>query len=345
MLDFSNALINWYKQCHRKLPWRDTKDPYLIWLSEVILQQTRVEQGLPYFLNFSNKYPTVIHLANADEEEVLKLWQGLGYYSRGRNLLKTAKFIAFNLNGVFPSDFNGLLKLTGVGEYTAAAIASFAFDLPYPVVDGNVFRVISRIYGIDSPVPKARKEFYEIALELMDKKNPAFFNQAIMEFGATLCTPQKPGCSDCPFLINCFAFNNNAVNSLPVKLKKAAKKERFISFFFIDFDGKTLLSKRTKKDIWQNLYEFPSIESNVFLDEEETLIAFIEKYKIENCEVVANPYKVKHILTHQNINAVFFCLKTVPSVEMLLKYQTVDIETLSKFAIPRIMERFLDHLT
>jgi A/G-specific adenine glycosylase len=344
-LTFSSTLINWYKLNHRQLPWRETKDPYLIWLSEVILQQTRVEQGLPYFLKFAQTYPTVLSLSVADEGQVLKLWQGLGYYSRARNLLKTAKEVCEKYNGVFPADFNKLLELTGIGEYTAAAIASFAFDLPYPVVDGNVFRVLARIYGVEAPVPASRKIFYEIACELMDSKQPASFNQAIMEFGATLCLPKKPLCHICPFALSCIAYKNDRIALLPVKPAKGAKKERYFSFFYIDFDEKTMLNKRTGKDIWHNLYEFPSLEFPAQVTEGEALDAFIHKFKLLSTALVNNPVKVKHVLTHQNINAFIFHLKAKPSKLLLAEYQTVDRQSLSDFAVPKIMEHYIKNIS
>ncbi len=234
-MDFSNTLINWYLQNKRELPWRNTKNPYYIWLSEIILQQTRVAQGLPYYLNFITTFPTVKALANTSEEEVLKLWQGLGYYSRARNLHATAKHISAELNGIFPNNYADLLKLKGVGEYTAAAIASFSYNEDIAVVDGNVFRVLSRFFGVESDISdnKTRKEFQSLANSILPKGKASDFNQAIMEFGAIQCVPKSPNCSDCIFNTNCYALQKNKVGELPVKTKKIKIKNRFLNYIIV----------------------------------------------------------------------------------------------------------------
>ncbi len=247
------------------MPWRETSDPYCIWLSEIMLQQTRIEQGLPYYLAFTNAYPSIFDLANASEEEVLKLWQGLGYYSRARNLHATAKYIAFELNGKFPETYEGLLKLKGVGDYTASAIASISYNEPVAVVDGNVYRVLSRYFDIDTPINSTAgiKEFKLLAKELLDKEDPATYNQAIMEFGALQCKPQSPLCNTCPLSASCLALKNNKISMLPVKLKKGKIKKRYFNYLvFQSEENKTILEKRSGKGIWEGLYQFPLIETD-----------------------------------------------------------------------------------
>jgi A/G-specific adenine glycosylase len=293
-MQFSNSLTLWYLQNKRDLPWRNTTDPYQIWLSEIMLQQTRVAQGLPYFLNFIDKFPTVFDLANATEEAVLKNWQGLGYYSRARNLHATAKYIAFDCNGKFPNTFSELIKLKGIGDYTAAAIASFSFNEVVPVVDGNVYRVLSRYFGIDTDITSnpAKKEFFDLASELISKKNPALFNQSIMEFGALQCVPKNPDCSVCVFNTSCIALQKKKINQLPVKLKKTKVTKRFLNYIIIaDEDQKTIVQKRTEKGIWQNLYEFPFIET----DKEEG-------FDVINFEIQHKVFKENKILSVEEIN-------------------------------------------
>ncbi|RZL34004.1 MAG: A/G-specific adenine glycosylase, partial [Pedobacter sp.] len=271
-MNFSKQLTKWYLQNKRDLPWRKTQNPYLIWLSEIMLQQTRVAQGLPYYNAFILAFPTVFDLANASEEQVLKLWQGLGYYSRARNMHKTAQIVANDFKGIFPDNNKDLLKLKGVGDYTAAAIASFSFGEKIPVVDGNVFRVLSRVFDIETDISNAcaKKEFQELALELMNNENPALFNQAIMEFGALQCVPKNPDCENCIFNTACLALKNDKVGSLPYKSKKTKVVDRFFNYLiFEDEQNKTIVQKRTEKGIWHNLYEFPLIEmtKNINLEE------------------------------------------------------------------------------
>jgi len=264
-MDFTNSLTQWYLQNKRDLPWRKTVDPYKIWLSEIMLQQTRVAQGTPYFMSFVSAFPTVFDLAAANEEQVLKLWQGLGYYSRARNLHKTAQYVANELSGIFPDNYNDLLKLKGVGEYTAAAIASFSYNEAVPVVDGNVFRVLSRYYNIDTDIAaaSAKKEFVALAFELMPKDSPALFNQAIMEFGALQCVPKSPNCGICVFNTSCAALQKKKVDQLPVKSKKLKVRNRFFNYLVVSDDNEnTIIQKRTAKGIWHNLYEFPLIETD-----------------------------------------------------------------------------------
>ena len=263
-MSFSNLLIKWYLQKKRDLPWRNTINPYLIWLSEIMLQQTRVAQGMPYFLSFTTAFPTVFDLAKANEEQVLKLWQGLGYYSRARNLHKTAQFVANELDGIFPDNYKDLLQLKGVGEYTAAAIASFSYNEVIPVVDGNVFRVLSRIFDIETDIAQAsaKKEFAALAFELMPKDSPAIFNQAIMEFGALQCVPKSPNCSICVFNESCAALQKKKVDQLPIKSKKLKVRNRYFNYIVAsDENENTIIQKRTSKGIWHNLYEFPLLET------------------------------------------------------------------------------------
>src|SRR6478736_1262977 len=277
---FSNILIKWYLQNKRDLPWRKTTDPYPIWLSEIMLQQTRVAQGMPYFLSFTTAFPTVFDLANASEEQVLKLWQGLGYYSRARNLHKTAQIVAFEMNGIFPDNYNDLLKLKGIGEYTAAAIASFSYNECVPVVDGNVFRVLSRYFDLETDIAQAsaKKEFAALAFELMPKDNPAQFNQAIMEFGALQCVPKNPNCAECVFNDSCLALQKKKVNQLPVKLKKTKVRNRYFNYIIgIDEKENTIIQKRTAKGIWHNLYEFPLIETEQ-VEDFENIIGQVQDY-------------------------------------------------------------------
>ncbi|MEO1264044.1 MAG: A/G-specific adenine glycosylase, partial [Bacteroidota bacterium] len=241
--------MEWFSTNHRPLPWKGEKNPYLIWLSEIILQQTRVEQGLPYFEKFKKKYPTVKDLANAPEDEVMKMWEGLGYYSRARNLHAAAKFIADELNGTFPDTFHEILGLKGVGPYTAAAIASFAYGLPHAVVDGNVYRVLSRFFGIEEPIDTTagKKLFAALAQELLDEKQAGNYNQAIMDFGATHCTPALPACTSCLMKSKCTAFQKNTVNKLPVKIKKTKRRQRFFNYLILNEKGNVFIKKRTQK--------------------------------------------------------------------------------------------------
>lgn len=307
-MTFSNQLISWYLQNKRDLPWRNTENPYPIWLSEIILQQTRVVHGMPYFKTFLLNFPTVFDLANASEEEVLKLWQGLGYYSRARNLHQTAKIIAFERNGKFPTTYNELLKLKGVGSYTAAAIASFAYHEAVPVVDGNVFRVLARYFNVETDIASAtaKKEFTLLATEVMDVNNPAQFNQAIMEFGALQCVPKNPNCTVCVLNTSCAALQKNKVEQLPVKLKKTKVTERFLNYLvFEDIQGKILIQQRTSKGIWHNLYEFPLIETKKECTELEIKAALTIQNLISTEQIISissfEENSIRHILSHQRL--------------------------------------------
>lgn len=299
---FTSKIIQWYQVNARELPWRNTQDPYLIWLSEIILQQTRVNQGLPYFQKITEAFPTVEALAAVNETDFLRYWQGLGYYSRARNLLKTARIVHQN-NNQFPDNFSELFQLPGIGEYTAAAIASFAFGETVPVVDGNVFRILSRYFGIEKDISlsSTKKYFFDLSKELIDKKNPAIYNQAIMEFGSLQCWV-KPQCEVCPLQDSCWAFANNAIQQLPVKTKKLQIKNRYFHYFFIEFEGKIFFQERKNKDVWQGLWEPYLIES----DSEEFPVDQLSASDFKNIQIL--DFKKVHQLSHQKIFAnAYFC--------------------------------------
>lgn len=291
---FSHKIIHWYRENPRDLPWRNCSDPYKIWLSEIILQQTRVAQGLPYYYAFTEAYPSVRDLALARESEVLRLWQGLGYYSRARNLHFCAKYIWYELGGVFPSTFTELIKLKGVGSYTASAIASFAFGEATAVVDGNVFRVLARYFGIETDIAssRAKKEFESLANQLMPQDNPGEFNQAMMDFGARQCTPSNPACESCPIQRTCFAFTHQMISSLPVKINKVKVKERRLNYMVIRCGDEWVWKRRGAGDIWEGLFDFPLEENS----EIHTLI---------NTEPKPYPKKYRHLLSHQKLEAEF----------------------------------------
>ncbi len=340
-MNFTNSLIAWYLKYKRDLPWRHTIDPYKIWLSEIMLQQTRVAQGMPYFFAFTEAFPTVIDLAQASEENVLKLWQGLGYYSRARNLHQTAQMIAFERGGNFPDNYVDLLKLKGVGDYTAAAIASFSFNENVPVVDGNVFRVLSRYFDIETDIANAaaKKEFAALAYELMPKDNPAIFNQAMMEFGALQCVPKNPDCEVCPLNSGCLALKLKKVNQLPVKSKKTKVRNRFFNYLVVsDVDQNTLIQKRTGKGIWHNLYEFPLVETESEVDFEflyESVIAFFPQNPIQSITALKS---VNHKLTHQNLTIKFWKINVSGKVQ-----NGIDYDALLAFPFPIVIFNFIEN--
>ncbi len=308
---FQQKLLRWYQSSKRDLPWRNSNDPYKIWLSEIILQQTRVAQGLPYYQEFTNKFPTIHDLAAASEEEVLRTWQGLGYYSRARNLHKCARIVSNVLNGQFPEKYDALLKLPGIGPYTAAAIASFAFGQPSAVVDGNVFRVLARIFGINKDIASAsgQKYFRKIANDLIDPDNPGEYNQAIMEFGALCCTPANPHCPECIFNDTCQARINKVQGKLPVKSKKTRVRKRFLNYAVFKTDKGLYMKPRTEKDIWQGLYDFPVVETAAEMEEEEGLNDIYALFNVQSPGIPESVSPVYiHQLSHQKLSARFYLI-------------------------------------
>lgn len=304
---FGQKLVNWYTRHKRDLPWRHTTDPYLIWLSEVILQQTRVKQGMPYYLAFAGRFPTVQALAEANEKDVLRLWQGLGYYARARNMHQTAKIVSGHYNGQFPASYAGLLALRGIGPYTAAAIASFAFREPVAVLDGNVFRVLSRLLGIDTDIAShaGKREFSTLANELLDVRQPDSYNQAIMEFGAMLCTPASPQCMFCPFQSECVAFLSGRQDELPVKSRKLNTKTRYFHYLIFIHEEQIAMKERAAKDIWRGLYDFHLLEADQLLSTDE-LLARLEPQIAGEFTLVAESEVYTHVLTHQRVYARFW---------------------------------------
>ncbi len=338
-------LQNWYQNHKRELPWRNTLNSYKIWISEIILQQTRVKQGYDYYLNFIERFPDIKSLAEADEQEVLKQWQGLGYYTRARNLHKASKMIMSNFNGSFPTEYKDILSLAGIGEYTASAIASFAFKLPYAVLDGNVYRFLSRIFADETPIQTsfAKKRFNEYATLLLDKKNPDIHNQAMMEMGALQCTPTSPNCPECPVNTYCKAFEVGKVEMFPVKKKKIKQRKRFFNYLFIVQNGKTFIQKRVEKDIWQNLYELPLVESEKLLSWEELIEnkTFYSYFPNNiDIELMDSSMEIKHILTHQKIMARFFVLNGLD----IKPKNTVEVtfEELKQYPITRLIDIFFE---
>ena len=322
---FAKTLIDWYEDHKRDLPWRGETDPYKIWVSEIILQQTRVQQGWDYYLRFIDNFPNVKALAEADEERVLKVWQGLGYYSRARNMHAAAREIMAKHNGSFPKTYNKILSLKGIGAYTAAAIGSIAFHLPYPAVDGNVIRIISRIFGVceDVSQPAVVKRITDICNEQIDRDRPGIFNQAAMDFGAMHCTPKNPQCEECPFQSDCYALRNNLVDILPIKKKKAESKHRYFHYTVYLSGNKTIIEKRTANDIWKNMYQFPLTETN-------------------SDEFADTPvFSAREILSHQIIHAHFY-VKNVKRLPKPSGNQTVIyFDDIEKYPMPKIMTMFI----
>lgn len=336
---FAKTLTQWYLQHKRDLPWRNNASPYQIWLSEIILQQTRVAQGMPYYLAFVEAFPTVFDLANASEQQVLKLWQGLGYYSRARNLHKTAQKIATDLNGIFPTNYFDLLNLNGVGDYTASAIASFAYNERVPVVDGNVFRVLARYIGVEEDIAQAktRKTFQLLAIELMMPAEPNLFNQAIMEFGALQCVPKNPNCAICPFNVSCYALKFSKVGEFPVKSKKAKPISKHFNYLvYIDENQKIPITQRTEKGIWQNLYEFPLIESETELQNMAQPLFFINKIiDIQSF----NEVPIIHKLTHQHLNIKFWIVNVEGKID-----SAKSLTEIKTYPFPIVIHNFLESL-
>jgi len=343
---FSNQLIDWYNNNKRDLPWRHTRNPYKIWLSEVILQQTRVDQGLSYYNKFIDSYPTIEDLALAKEEEILKLWQGLGYYSRARNLHFTAKHISITHKGIFPNKHDEILSLKGIGEYTAAAISSFSYNLPYPVIDGNVYRVLSRVFGIEKAIDSSlgKKEFKKLALQLIDKNSPSTYNQAIMEFGALQCRPKSPNCENCPFLAKCFAYNNNCIESLPYKEKKIKQRKRFFNYLVLKHKNKIYLNKREEKDIWIGLFDFPLIETKESINDYNNLLDNNwQKITINNPFVLKTISKeYTHILSHQKIYAKFWVFDIKNPLQLKNSVTEINHTNIFKYPVPKLIDNFIN---
>lgn len=347
--EFSNNLIAWYLNNKRAMPWRTTRDPYRIWLSEIILQQTRVEQGLPYYISFTDTFPTVHDLAKASEEQVLKLWQGLGYYSRARNLHACAQYIVNHLNGVFPNTYEGLLQLKGVGDYTASAIASICFNQPTAVVDGNVYRVLSRVFGIDTPInsTSGKKEFKALAQQLIDPERPADFNQALMEFGAIQCKPKNPYCLHCIFNERCVALQRNKIPELPVKLTKLRIKKRYFNYLvFRSVSGETQIQQRTQKGIWQGLYEFPLLELK---EKEQSVLSDVIRFRKSvylqkatqdvrvNSITRYNDQPYVHKLSHQHLITTFWIVDVLEIPQNGVLWNTIH-----KYPVPVLISNFID---
>lgn len=341
-------LANWYAQNRRDLPWRHHPSPYQVWISEVILQQTRVIQGLDYYLHFIAKWPSVADLAAASEEEVLKMWQGLGYYSRARNLHLCAKQVAEQHDGIFPADLEELKKLKGIGDYTAAAIASIAFNLPHAVVDGNVFRVLSRLFDIDTPINinKGQRQFAQLAEELLDRKQPGLYNQALMEFGALHCTPKNPNCLLCPLQTQCLAFAHQTVMQRPVKLAKNKIVTRYLNYLVFKYEDKIYLRKRSGKGIWRNLYDFPCIESDKPMSVEEVLDSeeFVQITGNKHLTVSKTSPLFTHKLTHRTLVAQFIEIKLsqeLPTIETKDIFLTPEKDW-ERYPIPRLIDLYLN---
>lgn len=344
---FAKLLINWYIQNKRNLPWRNTTDPYKILISEVILQQTRVAQGINYYLRFIEKFPTIFDLADASVELVLKHWQGLGYYSRALNLHHTAKTIVEKYNGKIPNNYSELIQLKGIGKYIAAAVLSIAFNAPYPVVDGNVYRVLSRFFNDHFPInqPKAFNHYQQLAYSVFAQNRPSLFNQAIMELGALVCLPKNPLCQFCPLNHHCGALKNNNTNSLPLKLKSKLNRTRYFYYLVITVNNQIIMRKRSYNDIWKFLFDFPLEES----DTPQPWQSILEKSQFLNYYVPSKKFKiisehnfVKHQLTHQTLIISFIYL-AIPSLPIVVTepYYLVNLDNLSKIAVPKVIDNFL----
>ncbi|MBB3699616.1 A/G-specific adenine glycosylase [Flammeovirga yaeyamensis] len=346
-MDFASSLINWYESNKRDLPWRHTQDPYKIWLSEIILQQTRVQQGLPYYEKFVANFPTVKDFAEADIDKILHLWQGLGYYSRGRNMHVAANQVMDEWNGKFPDNYKDLLTLKGVGNYTAAAIASFAFREKVATVDGNVYRVLSRVFDIDEDIAsgKGQKVFTEVANQLISEDKPDIFNQALMEFGAMHCTPKKPNCETCPFVQSCESRLHQNIDQRPVKLKKTKVTNQYIKYFLIEQNGKYLMKKRQEGDIWAGLFDFPQVISSE-KDQKLSNGIIIENTGLDlnTNDIFFSSEPIKHLLSHRRLFIEFFHVKLQALLETQSEqhhYSWMDIDEIQSVGKPIILENYL----
>ena len=344
MPEFDKILIAWYQQNKRNLPWRSNNDPYIVWVSEIILQQTRVDTGTDYFLRFIESFPDVFSLANAEENDVLKLWQGLGYYSRARNMHTAAILIKNEFKGIFPCSYIEIRKLKGVGDYTAAAIASISFGLPHAVIDGNVYRVLSRMFGVETAIDtlKGKREFAELAALLIDMVNPGEYNEALMEFGALQCTPKNPDCSICPFSDQCIALAKNVISNLPVKSKQIKVKKRYFNYLFVNDGNCFYIEKRVGRDIWHNLYQLPLIETSVAVNLEEIVSNenFVKLFDPKDIVIGSIGPEIIHLLTHQRLHVRFVeinSLKVVPPTTWI----KVSHAEMTGFPVPKIINDFL----
>jgi len=344
MAKFYKILTVWYQENKRDLPWRVKNDPYFVWVSEIILQQTRVEQGTAYFLRFVDLFPDVNSLAIAPENEVLKVWQGLGYYSRARNMHLAARQIMNEFNGVFPDTYINIVRLKGVGNYTAAAIASIAFGLPYAAVDGNVYRVLSRVFGISTPIDstQGKKEFSDLANQLLDQQNPGLFNEALMEFGALQCVPKNPDCLRCPFQDQCIAFIRNEIAMLPVKSKQIKIRKRFFNYLVVRHEGYFYLEKREENDIWRNLFQFPLIESSKALTIAELINdeKFTTLFKGNKIAIDSISPEVIHVLTHQKLFVRFIEI-TIQNSEPDHSWIRIHPNEVAEYPIPKVIDNYL----
>lgn len=334
MHKFPLLIADWYRQNSRSLPWRQTNNPYFIWLSEIIMQQTRIEQGTAYYNKFTTNYPSIIDLANADEKQILNDWQGLGYYSRARNLHLSAKIVRDEFNGNFPSTYDDIIKLKGVGNYTAAAISSFAYNEKKAVVDGNVYRLLSRVFDIATPIDssKGKKEFQLLADELIPSENPGSHNQAIMEIGSLVCTPKSPNCEECPLIELCISRSNNTVKIRPVKSKKTKVRDRFFHYIIYNTNDSTYIEQRTQKGIWQNMYQFPLIEIE---SRDSKQIDYLWANQIKESK------EIIHKLSHQTIHAKFHHLNKKPD-KIKQSWIKIKNENIQDYPLPRIIDRYLE---
>jgi A/G-specific adenine glycosylase len=343
-MDFATTIIAWYKKNARDLPWRNTRDPYKIWLSEIILQQTRVDQGMEYYHRFVNRFRTICDLASASENEILKMWQGLGYYSRARNLHGTAKQICDLHHGNFPESYNALLRLKGIGPYSAAAISSFAFDEAKAVVDGNVYRVLSRFFGMHNDISstQVQAKFRELAQEILPPKKAAIYNQAIMEFGAMQCVPKNPDCSKCPISQACMAYSQQLVHQLPVKIKKTKAKSRHIVYFVFRKGNFYFIQQRDDSSIWKNMFDFPGIENEQAIADKDIFRHLKKEFHLSEVVLKHRHEAPIHLLSHLRISAVFLEIHlpdnfVVPDTWMRVKWK-MQPET----AIPRLIHKYLE---
>lgn len=346
---FTQILMDWHRyQNDREMPWKGEKKPYRIWLSEIILQQTRVEQGMGYYHRFIEQYPTIQDLAKAPDQQVFKLWEGLGYYNRCRNLLYTAREIVHQRNGLFPDTYEALLGLKGVGPYTAAAIASFAYNLPYAVVDGNVFRVLARYMGVDTPTDstEGKKIFHDLAYQMLDKREPALYNQAIMDFGATVCKPMSPLCAACPLQNGCAALSTGKVNQLPVKEKTLQRRTRYFNYFILEYRQKIWVQQRTAKDIWQQLFEFYLVETEKQVRWDHSLIQNWLRDQLNIHEPVIGKIAEPLVqqLTHQQIKGQFIHLQLKQKPTSLKGGDWKTMTQIQELAFPKLITSYLPQL-